>query len=93
MGYFLGFFAASLVIPVILLIALKLIPGAKKRHGLRYGLAGGLGVALSWVAAAGSPDHDYGAWNALLSSVLLAGIFYWGYRRAETRDKRRQLPV
>ncbi len=78
-GYMVGTIAASLVLPVILLVVLKLIPATKGKHAVNYGIAGSIAVITPWIAL----GDQMGL--ALVASLILAGIFYWQYKRLSAK--------
>jgi len=75
-GIFLGLFLSVLVLPIILLFILKFIGPLKAKPGIIYGIPGVLAVLISFVPIETSWSMKF------LLAVLMANIFFWGYRRA-----------
>jgi hypothetical protein len=75
-GQFIGTFLAVVIVPVLLMIVLKLIPGTKRNTQLVYMLPGTLAVLISFVPANTSFS------TKVLLAILMANLFFWGYRRA-----------
>lgn len=79
-GYMIGMIAASLVLPIIVLVVLTLIPATKGKHAVNYGIAGAIAVITPWIAL----GDQMGL--ALVASLILAGIFYWQYKRSNAKS-------
>jgi hypothetical protein len=77
-GYIVGGFFASILVPVIILIICNFIPAAKRNPKVVYGICGILAVAVAFVSATGGGDIV----SAGIVAVLAALFFFWGYTRA-----------
>jgi hypothetical protein len=74
-GSFFGLFIVTLIGPLILLIIFKLIAVMRKRPAVSNGIAGALGVLMSFVPV-GTPLME-----KIVVAVLMAALFYWQYVR------------
>ena len=77
-GYVVGVFLASLVLPVIVLVVCNFIAGAKRNPKIVYGVCVVLAVATCLVSAGGGN----GVLDALLAATLSVAFLGWGYVRA-----------
>jgi hypothetical protein len=68
---------ASIFVPVILLIIFGFTP-LKQKPKIAYGITGALAVLIPFVALLGGDDLV----QCVLASALVAGFFWWGYKRA-----------
>ena len=75
LGYLVAAVLISLVVPLILLLALKRAIPAKL--WLIYAITGAIAVVTPWLAVKGGGDSSL----ALLASLILAALFFWRYKR------------
>ena len=77
LGYIIGGTLASLLVPVLILVAARFIGPMKRNPKVVYTVCGVLAVLASALPASSS-----GEWGAAAISAVLALLFlWWGYRR------------
>lgn len=73
-----GMVLASLIVPMLIFVPLTYLPATKRRHKLKYMVAGAIAVTMPWVMVNGGAPPA----RALVASFILGILFYWSYLRA-----------
>jgi len=77
-GYIIGAFLVSIVLPMGVVIVCNFIPAAKRNPKIVYSVCGVLAVAIAFISVAGGGD----VLSSAIAAILAALFFFWGYKRA-----------
>jgi hypothetical protein len=77
-GYVIGGFFFSLLVPVLILIVCHFIPAANRNPKVVYGICGLVAIVPALLIV----GVDHSAWLSVVSAMLALAFIFWGYTRA-----------